>query len=174
MKLLLLFALFVVDQHPVKYITSFSDSDLIVYSPGIKVKWSDFKADFPNSPISAAEINAGIKLDYYGYDIGVSCVMEKSGSFTSDASETHSLNHEQRHFDIAYFYTMKLIKELKRTKVFEFHDVGDLSEKINNELFEFQKKYDRETNHSINTLSQEKWNIRIDSMLATFIAKKTK
>ncbi len=177
MKLLLLFVLFI-DPHPVKYITSFSNPDLIVYTPGIKIKGSDFKADFPSKRLAPAYINSGINLSYYGYGIDISCVMTKSDSYIVDANEMNYLNHEQRHFDISYFYTMKLIKELKRTKVFEFKDVGELSEKINKELDSFQDRYDRDVRLFMNNdkqgLSQEKWNIRIDSMLATVIAKKMK
>lgn len=78
------------------------------------------------------------------------------------------LNHEQRHFDIAQFFALKLQKVVDRS-VKSTKDFNEIFEKIYNENYreyeEFQTKYDLYTAHGTILKIQEKYDTIISEML---------
>ncbi len=72
------------------------------------------------------------------------------------------LNHEQGHADIATIYALKLKNQFDKTKYFKasFHDqIKQIYAEINRQVGEQQKLYDVETNHGLNALEQERWDL---------------
>ena len=101
--------------------------------------------------------------------IAVKTYMPKSAAWVKGGAGTdHSLNHEQRHFDIA-----KIVAErFKRKILAENLPVDNFDGPINVEYLEIfremdrlQKKYDGETNHGTDPAAQTRWNERIDREL---------
>ena len=85
-------------------------------------------------------------------------------------SSRYLLNHEQRHYDIAKFYAekfRKIIPSLKPLPRFNWLGKLDSVKKIVfMECKIIQQKYDASTKHGTEFIFQEKWNKRVDSLLA--------
>lgn len=153
------------------------DNDTVFYERTRPLTWSDFKAKPRTGSRYAAEVNPNFA--YEGRSRVVNGVIElnlvlkvytlKSGSWTTPpARNDYSLNHEQRHFDIAKI-------EAERFKRLIVPDSLSLEDYNSNVQFRFiesyrtmnlrQQQYDDETNHGINQSAQERWNQRIEGEL---------
>ena len=79
----------------------------------------------------------------------------------------YSLNHEQKHFDIGYYFAMKFQKMAmqKRFSYKESDKLRKLYEEIYDEYYNFQEKYDQITDHGTKVNEQEKYDKMISDML---------
>ena len=100
-------------------------------------------------------------------------------SLSSKSSETsfltdELLEHEQGHFDIDEWYARIFRKELQDTSfasINQFYSVFLKRSRNNlNAANAEEKKYDNETNHSIDTVAQNRWNKYIAEQLNTYAA----
>ncbi len=153
------------------------DNDTVFYDRTRPLTWGDFKAKPRADTRYAAEVNPNFA--YEGRSRVVNGVIEllltlkvytlKSGSWTTPpALNAYSLNHEQRHFDIAKI-------EAERFKRRIIPDSLSLEDYNSNVQFKFiesfrtmnlrQQQYDDETNHGIDQTAQERWNQRIEGEL---------
>lgn len=86
---------------------------------------------------------------------------------------TYGLAHEQRHFDITEIYARKIRKmfreEVNRANI---EEVDERIEQYFREWEECQDRYDGETQHSLDTAMQAKWEQRIQQMLDELSAYK--
>jgi hypothetical protein len=160
-----------------------NDDDTIYYSVNRPLTWNDFKAK-PNIAKFDAEIfpslgynqhlvvNKGIvniSLDMRVY-IPKSACWVKTGS-----ANDYTLNHEQRHFDIA-----KIVSERFKQKLRSLLTIENYEYTINMEYLEMlrdltatQKKYDTETSHGSDHAAQANWNEQIDKELRSFNIKRS-
>lgn len=159
------------------------DNDTVFYDRTRPLTWADFKAKPRVGTRYAAEVNPN--FGYEGRSRVVNGVIElnlvlkvytlKSGSWaTPPALNAYSLNHEQRHFDIAKI-------EAERFKRIIIPDSLSLEDYNSNVQFKFiesfrtmnlrQQQYDDETNHGIDQTAQERWNQRIEGELRAFSVK---
>jgi hypothetical protein len=98
--------------------------------------------------------------------------MLKNSTWVRDlALNDYSLNHEQRHFDIARLIT----ERFKRKLTPETLTLTDYNSEIQyqfiesfRDMNELQKQYDRETQHGINQAAQAYWNQKIDAELRSY------
>ncbi len=153
------------------------NNDTVFYDRTHPLTWADFKAKPRAGSRYAAEVNPNFA--YEGRSRVVNGVIEllltlkvytlKSGSWTTPpALNAYSLNHEQRHFDIAKI-------EAERFKRRIVPDSLSLEDYNSNVQFRFiesfrtmnlrQQQYDEETNHGIDQTAQERWNQRIEGEL---------
>ncbi|OZV67544.1 DUF922 domain-containing protein [Winogradskyella aurantia] len=139
--------------------------------------WTDFKAA-PNFNTSAVALTAtGIT---FGYSLAT--IDEKIVDFTTDVNahfypnqswylkqkaDPYILKHEQLHFNITELYVRLFRKKLKGLKVNQniSHQLDNLHKSINRAADETQKRYDVETNHSINNEAQKAWEVAISEAL---------
>lgn len=154
-----------------------TEGDTIYYSAGRKLTWADFqwhnifssKYDALVIPgigydqeatISNGTINVGVSLKAY---------LPKSACWARFAGrDDYTLNHEQRHFDIA-----KIIIEQFKQKVLAAKLTPDTYEAFLNmqyldsmrDMHTMQEAYDNETAHGLNRAAQEAWNNKIDKEL---------
>lgn len=87
-----------------------------------------------------------------------------------------ALEHEKRHMDITEVYARKLRQRVSTTHFTASRfqeEIGRLFKEIVSQQREEQARYDRETNHSINTAQQQKWNTQIDRQLEALQAYAT-
>jgi hypothetical protein len=153
------------------------EGDTIYYNVKRPLKWTDFIGKPIANSRNGAEVFAGL-----GYDENVKVVnsivnvtlalkiyVPKSACWVSTADQSdYSLNHEQRHFDIA-----RLVAEhFKQNIAAENLPADNYDGTINmayldalREMNKLQKQYDDETLHSRNTYQQQLWNNRIDKEL---------
>jgi len=94
------------------------------------------------------------------------CVLNIQAVFSKTASwvgieflNDKTLKHEQKHFDVveimARMFRKEVIKKLKKGKC--NIDLKDLKSKYTGLFNRLNRKYDKQTNHSINKAAQKKW-----------------
>ena len=154
-----------------------TEGDSIYYSVNRPLKWTDFEGTPRSSSKNGAEIFAGIGYDedvalkdgIFTITLSLKVYVPKSACWVNSGSQNaYSLNHEQRHFDIA-----KLVGEhFKKNVATEHLPPDNYDGPINilyldalREMNKLQKQYDDETRHSINSYEQQQWNKRIDKEL---------
>jgi hypothetical protein len=160
------------------------DNDTVFYSLDRPLSWSDFQAPPRVASRYAAEVNPNFA--YEGHSKVVNGVVEltvtvktftlKSGSWVkAPALNAYSLNHEQRHFDIAKIITERFKNKLNPDSL----SIEDYNSNIQYQFLEsyremsrMQELYDGETNHGLNVAAQERWNTRIDADLKMYGIKK--
>lgn len=154
----------------------FAQDEIIKWSKNTNVEWQDFKKE-PNPNYSqAASINTGIKFSWNSKNIDGQLVldyevysyMKPSNSWVkTDKKSDYLLKHEQIHFDITELHARKLINALKSYEVQPRirRDLKNIYQSIIRQRKEMQSQYDKETNHSIDTVAQSIWQQKIEKML---------
>ena len=144
----------------------FKDNSYIYWK---KLSWNDFNY----KPNKKTEYDAGLTLDiviefddktskYKSHAISVNELSFKKKEFKSDLD---LLRHEQYHFNLARYYSIKMNRYLNDNEVnSKINYINKLS-KIRNIHNKMQQQYDNETNHSLDIKQQEKWETKIDSLL---------
>ncbi|HEY2582947.1 MAG TPA: hypothetical protein VGI43_14125 [Mucilaginibacter sp.] len=156
-----------------------TEGDTIYYSTNRPLTWADFQSKVENSRYDA-EIFASIGYDertevikgVVNITMAVKVFVPKSACWAKEGSRNdYTLNHEQRHFEIAKIASEHLKQKLKT----ETLPVGNFDGPINmdyldtyREMDELQKQYDNETNHGSNRSEQQRWNERIDKELKQY------
>ncbi|MCL5245979.1 DUF922 domain-containing protein [Cellulophaga sp. 20_2_10] len=146
--------------------------ETILWKPGVKLTWSNFKENAPVSNRVAAITASGINYKYttsfknnsasFTFEIGAFFYPNKSW-YKKDLCTDITLSHEQLHFDIAELFARKMrlklsaIKPSSNTK----KEVKDIYTKINKDLEAYQDLYDKETNYSRDIEKQFYWNNKV-------------
>lgn len=153
-----------------------ADDDKIAWSTS-KLVWDDFKGNpalfADEKAVTAYEIVYAADVEDNMIKVQVVCLFDKNKSWVkSDGKTDYILNHEQRHFDLAEIYTRKLRKELLGITGLKPRQLQarltSIYQKYFNKCTAEQRRYDYETNHSINVENQEKWNVYIDQQLELY------
>ena len=141
----------------------------IEYSKDRKLTWSDFKETkrkYVQVAVTASQISYNVTNENNEMVVNVSCVFDKKNSTVVRGFQTdYILNHEQRHFDITYLYTAKLIKRLKNAKHLTMDEVDDIYNNIYEEWTAYQAQYDAESGNATITNRQAAWDKKIDEQL---------
>ncbi|MDT0557059.1 DUF922 domain-containing protein [Ichthyenterobacterium sp. W332] len=151
-----------------------TEPETISWQSSRKLTWSDFKAK-PVTGTSAVALTAsGITFGYSVETRGDDIITfethvfshfypEKSWVIKEDAND-HILGHEQLHFDITELYVRKFREGISKLQVSNNikSQLAELHKLVNEKLNETQKKYDAQSNHSINKEAQKQWEIFID------------
>ena len=136
-----------------------------------KLSISDFKQKPPGSSAFAAlttsSIHMNTNIDENGkFTFTVYCGFIPNQSWMKVKTD-YILNHEQKHFDLSEVFTRKLKHDLDSLPANSNFKL--IPQKLftieNNACQLLQKKYDDETNHSVDATMQAIWNERIDSLL---------
>ncbi|MEO6720187.1 MAG: DUF922 domain-containing protein [Ferruginibacter sp.] len=156
-----------------------SNSNNINYQPGALLSWSDFKGRPVEGSDAAAITSAGfgVKLSFKRLGntaellIAVNCSFSKKDSWVKPNHKTsYILNHEQRHFDVAFIHTLRFIERLQNAK-YTAANYPSVIEKIYKEtaleMAQMQNEYDSQSDHSRNTDRQTEWNQKIGKLLSS-------
>lgn len=142
-------------------LSSFATPKTISYR---KLSWSDFKGKPDNRGAALSHTQINFEANYgdgkYSFVVYSSFLPDKS--FTTTSKE-NILRHEQLHFDITELMVRKLRGLL--VSVNDGKEANNLYDQTIKEWSEMQKRYDRETNNSINQGEQTKWEMEIDRQL---------
>ena len=153
------------------------EGDTIYYARNRPLSFKDFQSRNRPKAIYGAFVIPGIgytqeaKIDkgVIHVAIAVKAFLPKSAAWINEGSkDDYTLNHEQRHFDIA-----KIIADQFKQKVLAAKLTPDTFEGFITiqyldtlrDLHTMQTAYDQETAHGMNRLIQERWNAKIDQML---------
>jgi len=153
------------------------EGDTIYYSAKRPLTWADFQSRSKPYGRFEAQVIPGIgytqqaEIDKGNIEVKIAmkAYLPKSASRANDNSkDDYTLNHEQRHFDIA-----KIIAEQFKQKILAKVLTPDTFEAALNmqyldsyhDLDAMQRAYDAETRHGIDRAAQAAWNKKIDNAL---------
>lgn len=169
----------------VQYVDKISphESDSIFYSPLRKLMWMDYKE--VNNPSYAGGAMTSANIGYtqdikeengqINIDIKVFAYFQKSNSWRKPTtSSSLALNHEQRHFDLAFLSALRFVDYLKKAK-FKEKNYETLAKTTYFQVFKenqaVQQGYDKATEHGTNVQAQLEWNKNIDEMIEKQLSK---
>ncbi len=152
-------------------------SQTLEWSSGRKITVNDFKGKVPvGFKEEVASSRVGIKCEIISTSVWPDKLITKIYAvfypeqswlikkYTSD----YLLNHEQKHFDIANAFAVKLQNKV----IEEIKNIADYDKKFkilfdtnSSDLSDFQEKYDTDTNHGLNALKQIEYNKIISEMI---------
>jgi hypothetical protein len=160
------------------------EGDTVYYNINRPLTWADFKGKQQTGTRNGAEVFASMGYDerisvsnsIVNITLAIKVYLPKSASWVSmDAVNAYSLNHEQRHFDIAKLVAEHFKQQIAAEKLPPDNYDGTINMAYLDalrEMNDMQKKYDAETGHGTNTYRQQLWNTRIDDELAALGIKK--
>jgi|GEM_PF-631941 len=150
------------------------DDPYIRWQKGERLTWKQFQGKGRKNTPEAARTTSSINFSYT-YDGRGSVRFEAFAAFhlkeswVKDGKELADLlEHEQRHFDITEWFVRKLRKKVSTHRFTSRRLASDydlMFEDAHAGLQQMQRKYDRETSHSLNKPEQALWEKRIDREL---------
>ncbi|MEO6882743.1 MAG: hypothetical protein ABI199_01825 [Bacteroidia bacterium] len=159
-----------------------SKNDEIIWSPDRKLTWKDFEKPLSKYAPEAAGTNSGIDyslkpIDNLSIKVGIYDIFFKSLSSKS-LDKSHLINeileHEQGHFDINELYARMLRKQLQDSSYINYNqfkiEFYKMYRSVDGAANSEEDKYDKETNHSIDTTMQNKWSKYIAEQLNAYAA----
>jgi len=137
--------------------------------------WADFKGR-PNNAFPFDALTEGsLSCNFEKVSLSESKLVIQMGFDTKKSwvkvkkATDKLLIHEQGHFDIFEIYTRIFVKKLEEENALSGAKYGEKTQKIFeknfDELMKFQKKYDKETDHSKNEEKQKEWTEKIKQLL---------
>ncbi len=158
--------------------TNATETDVIYWSPSYKLTWNDFEGS-PNYQHDYKDVSAitfsGI-VDYRGCEnekiiYKIKSYFEKKNSWVKmSGRNSHTLEHEQIHFDITELYARKLRKALSE-RSFACGQEEAFEAFIEEFLKDWQKMqedYDVETGYSNIHTQQHDWERRVKEQMKLF------
>lgn len=148
--------------------------ELIFWSYEVKLSWDDFKAkpDPKNNKTALTTAGLSIKTDQSSpnkIQVQIESRFQPNLSWSKDKDNDYLLMHEQKHFDLVEVYARTARKTFlennrqPKTKLVKY--LENVFESTQKELRNRQELYDRETDHSRDSLQQVKWNKQINKEL---------
>ena len=135
-----------------------------------KLKWTDFQGEPDKNSNAAAVTASGITFSYSiekssihgvtGFKTKtVAYFYPKQSWFKKEVVDKHILNHEQFHFNITELNVRYFREHISKLKVSGSiaNQLSNLHKEVNANLANMQKRYDTESNYSINKGEQQKW-----------------
>lgn len=141
-----------------------------LWSPDDPLVWADFQGE-PDSLLitgdghSDAGIHTMIIVDYCCEREGQSdicfqpAIHRKKSWSVSDSQSL--LTHEQLHFDITELITRKIRKAIFRSSAITANEKYSVYLRVVRELSKMQIRYDRETDHGLRLVRQQKWKEKV-------------
>jgi hypothetical protein len=143
-----------------------NNKEQIEYSEQQKLAWSDYKAR-PNKTssfkaLTATRISFKANSDGKKLNISIKNIFEPQNSWTKTQENIDLLEHERLHFHISELFARELRKEILTTKFRSkdeklMNEISEMYKHSMKELTEYQKQYDKESEHSINEFKQKEW-----------------
>ena len=145
------------------------DLKTISWQENRPLTWSDFEAIPTNTSSAAALTASGITFGFsidkedgrvVDFDTTIDCFFYPEKSWVKpEYADDYILRHEQLHFNITELHARKFRKQIKQLRVSSKirNQLNRLYKDINQTSYDMQKRYDEETNHSINKEKQKEW-----------------
>ncbi len=145
------------------------------------LNWSDFKGS-PNvhsSHHAAANTGMGYSWSYGTANGTLDFTYEVKSHFypqlswvKKEAADDYLLAHEQLHFEISELHARMLRKTMASYTIGRNirRDLKIIYQKAEAKRRAMQTAYDTETRHSIDTLAQKQWRLKIKKMLQAHVA----
>ncbi len=158
------------------FLFSFQAAHLIPWKENRKLSWDDFKAkpDASSSYKAKTESILNLAIATKGMEASITMqnCFDKNASWVKEKRDI-LLVHEQAHFDISELWARKFKQRLNgktfAIKTFQ-KTLNSMHDSIYKEGKAMQVEYDKETEHSVNTKAQEKWDKKIAADLKSLSA----
>lgn len=143
----------------------------IIWDDKRPLAWDDFKQRTPrNTRGMVAETQWTWDWEYFtvdGEQISLPCCYFNPRESWNSIEDGKVLKHEQLHFDIGELFVRKLRKEILDGKKSSLNNsyLNDLFREFFNNCVKEQRKYDKETNHSIREKPQKEWELFVQEQL---------
>lgn len=144
-------------------------SDPIVWYDGEKLTWNDFKGRADIRSHFHAMTNSGLSFsaEYNGTDLkfDVKAIFTPKKSWVKKGKENKKLlEHEQLHFDITELHA-RILREkyivLDSLIKLNSDTINDFFNSVFQDHHKMQHLYDEETEHSIDSIAQKRWETKI-------------
>ncbi len=147
-----------------------AQEETIKWDADRRLSWEDFKGKPEENSPAAAITASGISYYFSTYEdhngeMGINYTVTtyfypNKSWYNRQLGDRIILSHEQLHFDIAELFARKMRAQLASTRFTRNvkEEVREIYRKINEELSEFQHRYDSETDYSRNYEAQILWN----------------
>ncbi len=156
-------------------------NDTIKYwSNADKLKITDFKSNTINNAKMSASSNLSLRYslsEEFDSIFYIESVFNRYKSYFIDKKEKSQwlLKHEQLHFDILEVFARRFRKKIfldyyNKGKYLDDDALYSIYLIIYRDYIQMSEEYDKETNHSINKLKQEEWNIKIAKELKDLVS----
>ncbi len=147
--------------------TSQDKINKIFWSKNIPLQWKDFMGSPKQNQGFAAMTSYCIETAEEEGRVYINCSFDKKKSWRIKKKESENLlRHEQYHFNIAEVYARKMRKTIIDHKTrLGAKEFTKIFKSTLNECETAQKKYDKDTNHSIIFQEQTKWENNTDKQL---------
>jgi len=158
----------------------------IEWTESHKLSWTDFKGDIETNSDAAAVTASGITFSFSvrktdgritSFEAQASAHFYPENSwFIKSRCNDHILAHEQLHFDITELHVRIFRYKLAQLEVSQNikSELQALHKSVNKDLAEMQRKYDTQSEHSINKELQTHWAAYVAENLKKFEAYKSK
>ncbi len=139
--------------------------------------WQDFRTKLEENmsyeALTVTNLYSGYAVSTRGNNTNVTFTVQmffdkNKSSVKTKNQNPYILNHEQVHFDIAYYHYCLMWQALKNTQwntknyIQQFKNIVATARENSKAM---QDQYDAETNHSINKTEQEAWNVKVKGFL---------
>ena len=145
---------------------------LVIWSDTHKLQESDFKGKVPKNTKWAANTSY---ILYVEGSVGKSklpvyIIEARFNRYLSwlKVNTNSVLIHEQLHFDIAELFARKMRKKYHELQVKQERNIKKYNSSfvtLNEECYQMQRDYDRETKHGVNATFQKQWQVAIQNKL---------
>jgi hypothetical protein len=172
-KIFLSILLFVLVQSGYAQLSKKMAKDTLIWRQDSSLSKESFKAKHQSGYPFAAYTCA--TLFFYAKDrdgelkFCIEAIFLKSKSFFMKEVSPYLLNHEQIHFDIVELYARKMRQRLAEKDFKKINNIrGEIQkqyDKAISELNKEQDKYDKDTEHGMNSAKQQVWNESIAAQL---------
>lgn len=152
-------------------------NDTIFWSEHVNLSWNDFQGEVDHTTGYFAVTSAGFTIKYVLYTENKTIIELRSYFYKPeswvirDSVDVKVLKHELFHFHIAEFALRKLKSELSNLKMTqtEFHaNFNNIVKKSVSNRGKIHDLYDEETNHSLDSTAQKRWEKNIMDSLALY------
>lgn len=147
-------------------------SQTILWSEERQLSWEDFKGYTRDWEVAAVTYcgftMASVKQNIWNGKFMYEAYAEfecDSSFFFPDLVSDDVLSHEQLHFDNAELFARKLNQELVSRSFITEEQANILYKTCYEQYFEYQSKYEEETELGTNLKEQEKWNNQVEEEL---------
>ena len=148
------------------------NQDKFPWTANRKLVWSDFNGkpdkSNPASALTYSDINIGASFIDGKISVDVQNYFDDELSWTKNKTSNQLLAHEQLHFDITELYTRiirKRMNEIASKETIQNGSFNKESSKLLQQWNDYQLKYDKETNHGVNSEKQKQWESLVQKQL---------
>ena len=158
----------------VEFLKAQSTADHILWIEGKELTWENFQANPESGHFASAlsNITFSIKIKTFGNRLYVFIrpTFDPHRSWVKGGDKSdYLLKHEQLHFDISELTARKFRRDMQKASFNRKNaesKINRIVKKYTKKNVREQKKYDRQTKHSLRINRQEKWNAKVSSQLA--------